>query len=165
MRCFIWNFSKNIVVYIPILVIIGGYFLDEEHKSNAMYTICLLLLGIIVPDNYKDTITVDILHADNKIHSLPDQVCKGIKTFVTTVCHKDGLNRVRVTINHCVKCRAFMKFLFPLHKEIAVGLIGDIRQCIDMNCIVTFLPSWMKVLSAAGLCEMLTSESSQAKSP
>ena len=36
----------------------------------------------------KDTITVDILHADNEIHSLPDQVCKGIKTFVTTVCHK-----------------------------------------------------------------------------
>ena len=39
----------------------------------------------------KDTITVDILHADNEIHSLPDQVCKGIKTFVTTVCHKDGI--------------------------------------------------------------------------
>ena len=31
-----------------------------------------------------------------------------------------------------------MKFLFPLHKEIAVGLIGDIIKCIDMNCIVTF---------------------------
>ena len=30
-------------------------------------------------------------HADNEIHSLPDQVCKGIKTFVTTVCHKDGI--------------------------------------------------------------------------
>ena len=39
----------------------------------------------------KDTITVDIFHADNEIHSLPDQVCKGIKTFVTTVCHKDGI--------------------------------------------------------------------------
>ena len=39
----------------------------------------------------KDTITVDILHADNEIHSLPDQVCKGIKTFVTTVCNKDGI--------------------------------------------------------------------------
>ena len=39
----------------------------------------------------KDTITVDILHADNEIHSLPDQGCKGIKTFVTTVCHKDGI--------------------------------------------------------------------------
>ena len=39
----------------------------------------------------KDTTTVDILHADNEIHSLPDQVCKGIKTFVTTVCHKDGI--------------------------------------------------------------------------
>lgn len=112
----------------------------------------------------KDTITADFFHADNEIHSLPDQVCKGIKTFVSTVCHKDGPNRVRATINHCVKCRAFMKFLFPLHKEIAVGLIGDIIQCIDMNCIVTFLPSWMKVLSSAGLHEMLTSEPSQAKS-
>ena len=30
-------------------------------------------------------------HADNEIHSLPDQVRKGIKTFVTTVCHKDGI--------------------------------------------------------------------------
>lgn len=30
-------FSKNIVMYIPILVLIGGYFLDEEHKSNAMH--------------------------------------------------------------------------------------------------------------------------------
>lgn len=30
-------------------------------------------------------------HVDNEIHSLPDQVCKGIKTFVTTVCHKDGI--------------------------------------------------------------------------
>ena len=39
----------------------------------------------------KDTITADFFHADNKIHSLPDQVCKGIKTFVTTVCHKDGI--------------------------------------------------------------------------
>ena len=39
----------------------------------------------------KDTITVDFLHVDNEIHSLPDQVCKGIKTFVTTVCHKDGI--------------------------------------------------------------------------
>ena len=39
----------------------------------------------------KDTITVDILHADNEIHSLPDQVCKGIKIFVTTVCNKDGI--------------------------------------------------------------------------
>ena len=37
------------------------------------------------------SITVDILHADNEIHSLPDQVCKGIKTFVTTVCHKYGI--------------------------------------------------------------------------
>ena len=39
----------------------------------------------------KDTITADFFHADNEIHSLPDQVCKGIKTFVTTVCHKDGI--------------------------------------------------------------------------
>ena len=39
----------------------------------------------------KDTITVDFLHADNEIHSLQDQVCKDIKTFVTTVCHKDGI--------------------------------------------------------------------------
>ena len=52
----------------------------------------------------KDTIAVNILHADNEIHSLSDRVCKGIKTFVITVCHKDGPNRVRVTINHCVKC-------------------------------------------------------------
>ena len=33
----------------------------------------------------------DFLHADNEIHSLQDQVCKDIKTFVTTVCHKDGI--------------------------------------------------------------------------
>ena len=33
----------------------------------------------------------ECFHADNEIHSLPDQVCKGIKTFVTTVCHKDGI--------------------------------------------------------------------------
>ena len=39
----------------------------------------------------KDTITADFFHTDNEIHSLPDQVCKGIKTFVTTVCHKDGI--------------------------------------------------------------------------
>ena len=30
-------------------------------------------------------------HADDEIHSLQDQVCIGIKTFVPAVCHSDGI--------------------------------------------------------------------------
>ena len=100
---------------------------EAAHAGESCSALpCKAACGLSVNAFGKDTITVDILHAYNEIHSLPDQVCKGIKTFVITVCHKDGTNRVGVTIYHCVKCRAFLKFLFPLHKEIAVGLIGDI---------------------------------------
>ena len=31
------------------------------------------------------------IHRERSEVPLPDQVCKGIKTFVTTVCHKDGI--------------------------------------------------------------------------
>lgn len=61
----------------------------------------------------KNTIAVDILHADNELYFLPDQVCKGIKAPAAAVSHKDSRNGVCVTVAHCIKCSTFMKLLFP----------------------------------------------------
>ena len=64
-----------------------------EKDNAAIVSPAYFMFEIIDRDvlNEEYTITVDFFHADNEIHSFPDQVCKGIKTFVTTVCHKDGI--------------------------------------------------------------------------
>lgn len=61
----------------------------------------------------KDPLTVDIFHADNELHSFPEEMCKGIKALITAISHKDSRNRVCVTVDHCIKRCTFMKLLFP----------------------------------------------------
>ena len=66
---------------------IGKHIQLVDYRNSEEVT--STVLGISIDKEF--TITADFFHADNEIHSLPDQVCKSIKTFVTTVCHKDGI--------------------------------------------------------------------------
>ena len=86
----------------------------------------------------KDAVAIDIFHADYKFDVFPDQMCKGIETFISPVSHKDSGNRIFVAVNHDVQCGTLMEFLFALNKKIAVSLIGDVIKGIDMNGIITF---------------------------